>query len=905
MLTRVQEVSGSLTGAPGGRAVAQAPDAQGERGPRRVRAVLLREGLARSGRYFTLRAVADVAAAAEGLRCFADHPTPDEDRLRPGRSVRDIVGVFRDAALAYETGPDGTRRARAEATLHVLESATWLWDLITGSLDSAARGSDDLVGLSIDALCAVRPAAAPLPAPDAETRGHGGAGLPHTRPRPDAEPRGREAAEHVLSPRLRVSLSPRRGVVAVVEAVPVLKSCDVVTRAGAGGRFLRIQGVEGVEQTIGDGPEPPAAAAAGRAERAERVRHADGIEHHRHVAGVEYARGAGGVRQDGVERARREEGGVQGAAQQEGRGCVAQRVPMPALPTREAARPPAYLTGGAHQRMSTPELISVREDGERADALSPSAGALPAPGAPGQEGGRADSAIHAMPDAGALDTAEALAAVREAQVRLECAHHLAERLTAAALPEVVKAKLRRTWDPFGAGAGARWPSAETYVRGLESAIDAELEMLGALRDQLGGSGDAAGPRTAALFSGRTDAWAEGRGAPALSGIASPVHGHGAARAEVGLDGAARGRAAVQVALDRLFGVQEADDDPDWQLLRRAGVQAPRWTSLREAYTQITGDAGVTGFLQPHLSIVREANEVTTSVLNFALLNSMTKRLVQDYAGQPQDWRRFCVVRAIRDYKSQDRIRLHDFGSLSTVAEGAAYTNLPWDDSRETYSPAKKGNLVVVTREAILNDDLDAIRKIPTKLAIAAGITMNEFVYNLFTSNPTLSDGSKVFDDGVQTSHGNRGTTALSSTSLQAAITAMMKQTNSAGKRLNLRPRYLLVPPDLLFTALTIVNSTLVPGSNNNDTNVLKGAVEPISVAQFTDATDWYLIADPAQIESIEIGFVGGREAPDLLLQDAPTAGMVFTNDQISFRVRWEFGGGWLDYRGAYWAQVTG
>ena len=56
--------------------------------------------------------------------------------------------------------------------------------------------------------------------------------------------------------------------------------------------------------------------------------------------------------------------------------------------------------------------------------------------------------------------------------------------------------------------------------------------------------------------------------------------------------------------------------------------------------------------------------------------------------------------------------------------------------------------------------------------------------------------------------------------------------------------------------------------------LLQGAVEPISVAQFTDVTDWYLIADPALIEGLEIGFVGGREAPDLLLQDAPGVGAV-------------------------------
>jgi hypothetical protein len=36
-----------------------------------------------------------------------------------------------------------------------------------------------------------------------------------------------------------------------------------------------------------------------------------------------------------------------------------------------------------------------------------------------------------------------------------------------------------------------------------------------------------------------------------------------------------------------------------------------------------------------------------------------------------------------------------------------------------------------------------------------------------------------------------------------------------------------------------------------------------------------------------------------LLQDGPTQGAVFTNDAITYKIRWEFGGGWVDYRGAY------
>ncbi|HXI15201.1 MAG TPA: Mu-like prophage major head subunit gpT family protein, partial [Chloroflexota bacterium] len=491
-----------------------------------------------------------------------------------------------------------------------------------------------------------------------------------------------------------------------------------------------------------------------------------------------------------------------------------------------------------------------------------------------------------------------LVEVKEAQMVAACGRALEERLSAAVeMPEPVRAKLRQQLAPEA----GQFSSVAAYTAVLEQAVTLEMDTLTAVLrggELRGTSGETEQPGGA----GTRLAAQEARGLGA-----SVVTGNGIARVVV--SEVERQRLVAQVGMDRLFGLTDGDGmgDADVARARELGLLAgaPRWGGIREAYVQLTGDALVTGAVNAEASVVREANEVTSGVLNFALLNSMTKRLVRDYKGQPQDWRKFCSVVGLQDFKSQDRVRLHDFASLATVAEGAAYANLAWDDTREAYAPSKRGNLVVVTREAILNDDLRAIRRIPQKLARAAGITMNEFVYGLFTSNPFMSDGSKVFDDGVQVTHVNRGTTALSGAALQAAITSMLKQPDSAGKRLNLKPRYLLVPSDLLFTALTIVNSTLVPGSANNDTNVLKGAVEPIPVAQFTDATDYYLMCDPADIESVEVGFVGGREEPELLMQDRPDQGQVFTNDQISFKIRWEFGGGWLDYRGAFWGNVSG
>jgi hypothetical protein len=304
--------------------------------------------------------------------------------------------------------------------------------------------------------------------------------------------------------------------------------------------------------------------------------------------------------------------------------------------------------------------------------------------------------------------------------------------------------------------------------------------------------------------------------------------------------------------------------------------------------------------------VTEANEVTTAVMANIVSTAMNKRLVKDYAAQPKWWKPIVVEVPVRDMKQQERIRLNDFASLSLVSENSAYANLAWDDAKETYTPAKRGNIVYVTLETIINDDLRAVQSIPKKLARAAGVTINEFVASLFTANsgegPTMADGNHVFD--AVNHQGNLGSTALDATSFGAGMAAIAKMTDTAQKRMGLVGKWLLIPPDLEQTAFTLLYSQLKPGGSDNDMNFFQGRAQYIVVPNWTDANNWYLVADPGQIELIEIGYLDGQDAPELLVQDDPTAGTVFTNDAISYKVRWIFGGGWLDYRGAYGAVVA-
>lgn len=128
---------------------------------------------------------------------------------------------------------------------------------------------------------------------------------------------------------------------------------------------------------------------------------------------------------------------------------------------------------------------------------------------------------------------------------------------------------------------------------------------------------------------------------------------------------------------------------------------------------------------------------------------------------------------------------------------------------------------------------------------------------------------------------------------------MREQVNYAGKRIGLRPRYLVVPPELEWTSMVVTKSAGVPGSPNNDINPMLGYVTPIVSPQLTSSTQWFLVGDPREIDTIEIGFVGGQVNPALFVQDQPLFGLNFSTDVISFKCRHEYGGCITDYRGLY------
>ncbi|STM06854.1 ATP-dependent Clp protease proteolytic subunit [Escherichia coli] len=68
------------------------------------------------------------------------------------------------------------------------------------------------------------------------------------------------------------------------------------------------------------------------------------------------------------------------------------------------------------------------------------------------------------------------------------------------------------------------------------------------------------------------------------------------------------------------------------------------------------------------------------------------------------------------------------------------------DKQATIALATYGELFSITRQAIINDDLNMLTDVPMKLGRAAKSTIADLVYAILTSNPKIStDNVSLFD----------------------------------------------------------------------------------------------------------------------------------------------------------------
>ena len=320
-------------------------------------------------------------------------------------------------------------------------------------------------------------------------------------------------------------------------------------------------------------------------------------------------------------------------------------------------------------------------------------------------------------------------------------------------------------------------------------------------------------------------------------------------------------------------------------------QYPRISSL--LYDYFGGDPLING---------RAMEAATTSTLTTAVKNTVNIMTANIYSMRERWFEPIVKVEEVDTIDDSTLARMTGVNALATVAEGAAYTELAIADAEETASFVKRGNYIGITMETLMRDKINFVRRIPQVLADTWFNTQSDLVSAVFTVNtaagPVLSDSGALFNATAISSaggHVNLLTTALSHSEFGVVRTAMSKQTDQvlgAGRKLLLRPKYLLVPTDLEVAALDIRNSELVPGADFDTadggaqtTNHFRGGFEVIVVPTWTDVNDWAVVADPNVAPSIWLIYPRGQRTPQIFSADSEKGGSMFTNDELRFKVR--------------------
>ncbi len=334
------------------------------------------------------------------------------------------------------------------------------------------------------------------------------------------------------------------------------------------------------------------------------------------------------------------------------------------------------------------------------------------------------------------------------------------------------------------------------------------------------------------------------------------------------------------------------------LEERQGDNRYNFMSLRELARASLADRGIGVSTLDPMRMVGLSFTHTTSDFGIILLDVANRSMLAGWEEAEETFQRWTKKGQLSDFKTASRIGLGEFPALRKVREGAEYKYVTIGERAEPIVLATYGELFSITRQVVINDDMNMLTDIPRKMGMAAKGTIGDLVYAVLTSNPALSDSKALF----HADHKNYLTgadSALSIESLSKAKTQMATQKtqvegNAKGRTLNIRPAFVLTPVALEDKANQIINSESVPGADVNSgiINPIRGFAEVIGEPRLDDdsATAFYLAARQGS-DTIEVAYLDGNELPYMEQQQG------FTVDGVATKVRIDAGVAPLDFRG--------
>ena len=208
---------------------------------------------------------------------------------------------------------------------------------------------------------------------------------------------------------------------------------------------------------------------------------------------------------------------------------------------------------------------------------------------------------------------------------------------------------------------------------------------------------------------------------------------------------------------------------------------------------------------------------------------------------------------------EEETKLSGFSAAPVKNEGSA---IAYDNAQEAWTARYNHETIAmgfsITEEAVEDNLYDSLSSRYTK-ALARGMAYTKQVKaayvlnNAFTGGPTYGDGVVLCSTAHPLVSGgtnsNRPTTGtdLNETSLENAVIQIAGWTDERGLLIASRPRKLIIPPQLQFTATRLLETELRVSTADNDINALKnnGSIpEGYTINHYlTDPNAFFLTTD--------------------------------------------------------------
>lgn len=346
---------------------------------------------------------------------------------------------------------------------------------------------------------------------------------------------------------------------------------------------------------------------------------------------------------------------------------------------------------------------------------------------------------------------------------------------------------------------------------------------------------------------------------------------------MGADARDKYREAVVYSLIKRSSVQIKDlkDAAGWEDFRSYSLREVARHCLMTAGQSTRGDI---------MEVVGRA--LTTSDLPAILADVANKSLVAGFDDQPETYESWTGEVSASDFKAMNLVSVTTLEGLLAVSEHGEFKYGYFRDKLEQLTLGTAGRIYPVTRQAIINDDLNAITVVFAGAGAKARQYTGDLVYALLVSNPTMNeDSTALFHDD----HGNIGTQgAVDVDTLNEMDALFAAQTDGNGGRPNIPMQYLIAPRGKRGGIETFfATKEYIDANGLTVENIWKTGIERVYEPRLT-GNGWYVAGPKGR--TIVRAYLGGNKTPYTEQRSG------WTVDGVELKVRHDVGVGVTEWR---------